>query len=310
MNRRDRVFLLSERETVQRFLAETPQENVIERGSWESRLKDIEARLADATADEAEPARVRLTFKGRPVVGTHGIAADFGMKAVNSFSEAVASLAASLAGPLAASGPIPNREQYQLLITSTALGSFGFELEEFRAAQLPLERDSPMAQALERTHDLLRSTLGDDEELADAASETDPRALDRLRGFLQVLADGDAVCTLQWNERSVQFADVAQVRASLARLSRDNLHEEECSLAGSFIGALPHGRTPLFEFRLSEGGEVIRGKVAAAVHDIEQINRHLYEAVDIRVMQTRVGGGKPRYLLLSLPRWIETDGGA
>jgi hypothetical protein len=37
---------------------------------------------------------------------------------------------ASLAAPLAAMGRIPNRDQHQLLITSTALGSFGFELDE------------------------------------------------------------------------------------------------------------------------------------------------------------------------------------
>ncbi len=33
-------------------------------------------------------------------------------------------------------GPIPNRDQNQLLITNTAVGSFGFELEEYCAEQL------------------------------------------------------------------------------------------------------------------------------------------------------------------------------
>lgn len=223
------------------------------------------------------------------------------MRAVSSFTEAVASLAASLVAPLAASGPIPNREQYQLLITNTALGSFGFELEEFRGGLLPLEQASQVAQALERTQVLLSSTLGNDEELADAVSETDPRALEKVRGFLQVLADSDAVCTLQWNERSVRFSNVNQVRSSLERLSQDNLQEEERTLAGAFLGVLPKSRA--FEFHLAGQDEVIRGKVAAAVQGIEEINRHEQQPVTIRVMETRVGKGKPRYLLLELPDW-------
>lgn len=301
MNRTDYLHLLSERETVRTLLADTPEEDVIDRFSLEGRLASIEAAIAQATIDESEPARARLTFNGRPVVGSHGIFADFGMRAVSSFTEAVASLAASLVAPLAASGPIPNREQYQLLITNTALGSFGFELEEFRGGQLPLEQASQVAQALERTQVLLSSTLGNDEELADAVSETDPRALEKVRGFLQVLADSDAVCTLQWNERSVRFSNVNQVRSSLERLSQDNLQEEERTLAGAFLGVLPKSRA--FEFRLAGQDEVIRGKVAAAVLGIEEINRHEQQPVTIRVMETRVGNGKPRYLLLELPDW-------
>ena len=130
-------------------------------------------------------ARAKLTFDGVPVIRSHGIFADFGMKAVSSFTDAVASIAASLTTPLAAMGRIPNRDQNQLLITSTAVGSFGFELEEHSAEQLVLglENASPVAIALERTQALLQSTLGDDDALADIASETDPRALDKVRNF-------------------------------------------------------------------------------------------------------------------------------
>ena len=60
-------------------------------------------------------------------------------------------LAVSLSRPLAAMGPIRNREQHQLVITNMALGSFGFELEEYPVGQLPLKEASPVAQALERT---------------------------------------------------------------------------------------------------------------------------------------------------------------
>jgi len=131
MNNEDRQHLLAERTFLQRLLAKTPATARLTRMSDEARLRKVEAQLAALPADERTPARARLTFDGVPVIRSHGIFADFGMKAVSSFTEAVASVAASLSAPLAAMGPIPNRDQNQLLITSTAVGSFGFELERF-----------------------------------------------------------------------------------------------------------------------------------------------------------------------------------
>ena len=191
-----RTFLLAERDAVKRMLAETPATAILTRMSDEARLREIEAELAALPVDERAPARARLTFNGLPVIGSHGIFADFGMKAVSSFTDAVATVAASLSAPLAAMGPIPNRDQNQLLITHTAVGSFGFELEEYRAQEL-LDDESAVAVALDRTRSLLQATLGQDDELVDIASETDPRALDKVRGFLRVLAENEAICTLQ-----------------------------------------------------------------------------------------------------------------
>ncbi len=44
-------------------------------------------------------------------------------------------MVAALNGSLSMTGPIPNREQHPLLITGTAIGSFGFELEEYQATR-------------------------------------------------------------------------------------------------------------------------------------------------------------------------------
>ena len=151
MNNEDRQHLLAERTFLLRMLADTPATARLTRMSQEARLRKVEAQLAALPTYERALARARLTFDGVPVIRSHGIFADFGMKAVSSFTEAVASVAASLSAPLAAMGPIPNRDQNQLLIASTAVGSFGFELEEYRADQLALEDASPVATALERT---------------------------------------------------------------------------------------------------------------------------------------------------------------
>ncbi|MBF0438912.1 MAG: hypothetical protein HQL93_07290 [Magnetococcales bacterium] len=300
MNKQDRFQLLAEKKFLQARLDELPVAARLMRISTESRLRMVEKRLEDCPVDEHEPARVRLTFNGRPVIGSHGIFAEFGMKAVTSFSEAVTAIAASLNTPLAAMGPIPNREQYQLLITSTVMGSFGFELEEYRAGQWLLGEDSPVAQALERTQNLLQGTVGTDDQLADSASETDPRAMEKVRTFLQTLSEAEAICTMQYRDRGFRFTDVGQVRTSLARLSQDNLHEAEQILEGEFYGVLPKSR--IFEFKVAGQDEVIRGKVGSIILDPDQLNQHLYNPTFIKVMVTRVGSGRPRYLLIEEPQ--------
>ena len=293
--------LLAEKNFLNQDLAETPENAKLTRRSLEVRLRKVEKALEAIADGGSMPARARLTFNGLPVVGSHGIFADFGMKAVCSFSDAVTSVAASIRAPLASMGPIPNRDLNQFLITNTALGSFGFELEEYQHQQSMVAGDSSLAIALERTRALLQSTLGNDEELADRASETDPRALDKVRAFLRVLADNDAICTLQHGKHQVRFLDVGQVRSSLARLEADNLQEKHEQIAGSFEGALPNART--FEFKLSDSEHVIRGKIADAVQNIDQLNEHRHVKVEISVTITQVGNGRPRYVLTQLPHW-------
>ncbi len=252
MNQQDRMHLLAERKFLQERLAELPDSARIMRISTESRLRAIEERLAQEPVDEREPARVRLTFNGRPVIGSHGIFAEFGMKAVSNFTEAV-------------------------------------------------EEASPVAQALERTQNLLQGTVGTDDQLADSAADTDPRALDRVRAFLQTLADYEAICTMQYRDRGFRFTDVGQVRNSLARLGQDNLREDEQYLDGEFQGVLPKGRT--FEFKVAGEDEVVRGKVGPVIQDADELNARLHQAARIKVMVTRVGNGRPRYVLIEAPQW-------
>jgi hypothetical protein len=304
MIRQDFVQLLGERTALQRMIESTPIDDVLDRGSLTARLEEIEHRITEAKVDEREPARARITFNGRPVVGSYGIFADFGTKIIGAFNEAVTSVAASLSGGLAAKGPIPNREQHQLLITNTALGSFGFELEEYRTGQLPIDEKTTLDLAIERTQSLLQGSIDtDDELLADTASELDQRALDKVRAFISTLAENEAVCALQYRNQVFRFTDVGQVRRSLERISKDNLHEDEQLLKGEFQGVLPKRRT--FEFKITGTDQVIVGKVTPAIEDADLINKHLHQQVEIRTMVTRVGDGRPRYLLLDLPQWTD-----
>ena len=104
MNRRHLAALIAERTMLRSMIDEIPAADVMDRGSLLAKLETIESQIA-AGPTEREPAKARLTFVGRPVIGSHGIFADFGMKAVNGFAEAVAAVAASLTAPLRAMGP-------------------------------------------------------------------------------------------------------------------------------------------------------------------------------------------------------------
>ena len=260
MNDERRQHLLAERAFLERMLAKTPEKATFTRISDQARLRKVQTQLTELPVDPKVPTRARITFDGAPVVRGHGIFVEFGAKAMSSFTEAVSSIAASLSAPLAPVGLIPNREQSQLLITNTVVGSFGFELEAHCMEHSGPDHESPVAIALDRTETLLACTLEGDDELADIASEIDPRALEKVRTFLRVLADNGAVCTLQCGNQSMRFTDVEQVKRSLARLAADNLHESAEQLQGQFLGVLPKSRR--FEFKLAHTGQIIRGKIS------------------------------------------------
>jgi hypothetical protein len=300
MSYEDQMQLLAERKFLEERLAALPATSRITRISTESRLKSINERIGlGVSEDMAVPARVRLTFNGKPVVRSHGIYADFSMKAIASFTEAVTAMAASLIAPLAPKGPIPNKDHHQLLITGTAIGSFGFELEENCSENLRLEERSLATQALSQTQNLLYGLIGSDDDLAESASDTNPRALEKVKNFLQTLVDNDAVCAMGFQGKDFKFTDVGQVRSSLARLESDNLKEEEQSLKGEFQGVLPKGRS--FEFKLAGEELIIRGKVGGSIPDPDVLNNQLHKLCEIKVMVTSVGNGKPRYVLMESP---------
>lgn len=301
MNTTTRQQLVAEQGFLQARLEALPDRALLTRRSLEARLQEVAAELSQLPEPIRVPAKAQITFNGRPVVGTHGVAAVFGTTAVRAFADAVAAVAASLTSTLRSMGPIPGRDHNQLLITGTALGSFGFELEERGNGELALDDTTTVGNALARTLDLLQSSAAEnDEALADAAEGLDRRALDKVQQFVTTLADDDAICAVRYAGRAFRFSDGGEVRRSRDQLSADNLNEQQHTISGQFDGVLPTRRT--FEFR-SEGGEVLVGKIDQAVTDPQTINDHLGELVDATMLVTRVGEGRPRYLLLAVPVW-------
>lgn len=305
MKRQEYRQIQAERATLENLLKQLPASSVIERKSLEFRKKKVEETLASQQAPSRQPAQVRLTFRGKPIVGTHGIFADFGAAAIKAFTGAVTAIGVSQSTPLGSRGRLPNREDYRLLITDTALGSFGFDLEEAphnnsfsEAPHSDFFRElSPVESAIEQTMSILEATVGTDEILTDAVSDTDPRALELLRTFLKKMADQEAVCALEFKDDIFRFSDVGQVRQSESRLSQDHIYEEEQEYSGHFRGVLPTHRT--FEFLNEDNGEVISGKIDFAIKDANAVNNVLNRPANIRVRSRRVGTARRRYVLLA-----------
>jgi hypothetical protein len=109
---------------------------------------------------------------------------------------------------------------------------------------------------------------------------------------------------VEYGKLVVTFADVGQVRTSVERLSQEYLREDSEELEGTLQGVLPTGR--VFEFKIAETKQTIRGKIAPTIADPAALNQQLQRPIRINVMVTRVGSGRPRYMLLKPPESLET----
>jgi hypothetical protein len=293
MNIQEYHYLQAQLKELNELIVSTPDDFVIERMGLEQRRDDIQTILSSVAAPNREPARICLTFRGKPIIGTKGIFAEFGAQAVSLFTDAVAAVGASLNNPLGARGVLPDKSRYNMLITGTAVGSFGFQLEEAPSQEQPtlFAEDSPVTAALEKTESVLKATLGSDDELTEELADIDPRAVDSLRKFLERLVIDEAVCAVTINERYFRFKDVGQVSRSLDRIRTDNIHETTLELTGIFEGYLPKRRQ--FQFTDSQTDETILGKVSNAVENPETINSCLGQGVAATFIKKTVGSGKP-----------------
>ncbi len=307
MNVHEYRFLLSERGTLNRLISQTSSGNVLGRMSLKSRLQQVEEELEAYEGFSPRLVNARLTFRGRPVVNNRGILADFGTEAVKFFDEAITRICAGWSSSLAASGRIPNSAEYKLMITGTATGSFGFQVED--AAQQPAlaGESSPVELAIGKFKEILEASIRTDDELVEAIADTDRRALDAVQGFLKLMADNRAMCALEFQGDEFRFRDPDQVRRSESRLSNDNIIEEDVTLAGQFQGFLPYSRRAEFLVAESDGkflreaaGTVVSGRVERAVADTSDINEMLNQDVRVMARARRVGQGRARYVITRL----------
>lgn len=290
----------SEVQQLKDLLSQIPQSNVIDRLGLTNRLNEAEKKLSSINPYHISKS-AKLTFRGAPVVGSEAISANFAAKATKLFSDAVAAVSAGLSGPLHFNGPIPNSHINQLMITGTAIGSFGFEFGLPKVDQFDL---CPEQSVVERAIDGIRelfeiSAQGSDDQLNDLIEEIHPRAVGIIHDFLSFLSEQNAKCGLEFNNKFFRFFDDQQLKKSVERLDDENIHEIEISYKGSFRGALPDSRS--FEFRSETDNELIKGKISKDIQNPESINvQWLLKPVTVKFTVTTIGNSKPKYILKSL----------
>jgi hypothetical protein len=291
--------LVSEIRELEQILSVIPKENIIDRMSFESRLASVKEELR-LLPKKNEAASAHLTFKGKPVFGSHGILADFGSKAATMFSDVFSIVMSDTGGTLSESGPITGKDAMPLLITGTAIGSFGFEFELPPKENVLFPDLDPSESTLKKIEELFRlSAEGSDDDVAELIFDMHHRAIAKVHEFLNFMVQQEAWCGLEFGDTFFRFAGLEQIKYAASRLADDNIQESEESYKGEFQEILPASRT--FEFKLSNQDFIIRGKIDRAIDDPDILNRHwLHSPVTTKFNTIKVGQGKPRYTLMSL----------
>lgn len=297
MREYDYQKLQAEQTALEGLIENTPKEAIVDRISLQSRLAKVQQRL-----EEVDPnfltKKVVITFRGKPVYKSQGISADFSGKAIESLNDMVSSVVASLNGKLNYMGVIPDREQHQLMVTGTAVGSFGFEFELPRPKDLFAHRNTAET-ALADIQKLFELALnGTDEDISSIVSDIHPRAVNKVSDFLGLLQRYESTFAMEYDNRLTRINTADQLNSIINRLANENIKEYTASFQGEFQGFLPNSRT--FEFK-EVNGDIIKGKVGLDIEEPGIINRdYLYKQVSINLSAIQFGQAKPKFTLLSL----------
>ncbi len=301
---KEELFLESEISEIKSILLEIPEDNIIDRMSLKYRLEEVQEELK-LLRESNLPEKISITFKGKPVHGVHGINADFAAKITGVFSEAYATFVEVAKGnPLGSGGTIPEYDKHKLIITGTAVGSFGFELElpKTPSSDNTYQRaddENPIQKARLMLENVIENTYSaNDDQLSESIECIDQRALDKVNEFYEILNSYNALFSLKTKSKAITCYDKEQIKYAVGRLKKENITEDHIELIGSFRGYLPARRD--FEFH-TDDNNIIIGKVNKNVQEPEMINSSfLNKNVKVKFTTKKVGNGKPRYTLLSV----------
>jgi len=299
MNRTELTFLRAEKNSLLQLIEETPNDAVITLGSLQARLEEVDSFL-DKYSTQQLPFEGRITFREKPVLGSHAIDSAFTSKILDVFSSMIAAKASSYQGELNSSGKIANRDAYRLNITGTTAGSFGFVLEENPTDQERMNgRPSPVESAITDCIEFFNVLQNnDEEELANIIDQTDNRVLGYIRTFMNYLIKSKATCALESGLRSFRFNSVSEIQNSFQRIKKDNIRELEQDFIGEFIGCLPSERK--FDLRPNDAPySTLTGKISIEIDNVDEIAQNFNKFVKIHVLAKQVGNGPIRYLLKS-----------
>ena len=302
MKYEDYAYDASEITQLERLLEKMPEEMTVERLGIEQQLSRARERIQGVPIPPV-PQKVHVMFRGKPVYEGSGIDANFGTRAMKLFVDAVAMAAAGSAGILESTGAVPGRKEGQPVITGTATGSFGFELELPSLRQESTGKEDPnsyVKEAVQMIQDLLiLSTEGSDDDLSKVADDMHPRAVRKLGEFLELVRINEARFGLDFRNRKFRISANNQLDDTIKRLAARNVHEATNEMSGIMIGILP--ATNRFQLNRLTDWTAIEGRIASEIRDTYELSRqYTGREVTARIRSVRVGQGNPRYTLLSV----------
>jgi len=289
------------------LLARTSEEDPIGYFQFSQRKEELESKLSEMVESRSERAGVALYFGGRPTVGSRGIIADFGAKALSSFQDVISTMFATLEGPVGSRGPVRQRDRSQMLLTDAVRGSFGFILEEPEATQLSSEEENELKGVVQEVVDLIYRTAEPGmDEFDEIANAVDDRVLTSIRGFFHLIDEAGA--TLRLVERERDFL-LQRDQIERARLRIDNMSVEVRQ--GDFRGRLyivPASRK--FELHISDD-DVLKGFVTtqclqqitiSSSHEIRPniLGQILTVKLEVRQIELKGQASKFSYKLLEV----------
>ena len=303
----ERQYLQANLSQVQRLLADcAADDDPIGHHQYSQLVEKFETQLMAMPDVIAQaPAGVALFFGGRPVVGSHGIHADFSSKALDSFQKIVSQrYAAEELGPLATRGRVPLKDNTHLLITDIVRGSFGFVLQ----AAAPSNEAEAADTSLKTVVDKVASTISrlaaqDDMMFDEAVAEIDERQKSSLSEFFKLLDTEGATMRLVEGERDFEL-NSASVKRARNRVEQLQITDHTQEFAGQIAGWTDVSAK--FELRLHNTREVIQGNVTTdalervATEGFEPYHKHVRASMKVREVKARNRTTKTAYTLLSL----------
>lgn len=264
--------------------------------------------------DQASPkGGIAMFFGGKPVVGAHGIAADFGAAMMGQIQTIVSVRSATLDGVVGERGPVPHRDKSQMFITDIARGSFGFVLEDAGTGS------EALAPVMEDVCDLLARLGSAEAERFDLATESvDDRMLSALKTFFKTLDENQATLRLVSEASDFDFSREAIERAKV-RTETMQVSDPYFETMTGRVFIMPDSKR--FELIVLGGSAPIKGSISPSFV-AEMFDKNYFASTDfvgkirqvrLRVRETRLRSEAARksYQLVSVggpPEEISSEG--
>ena len=158
-------FLLSQRAALHDLMERAPEGSIITRSGLQQSSpgnRSTAGALRGGFASfDAGPSGLRRGV----CAGISGIGADFCGEAVPRFARALALVGVFQGQPLQSTGPVPGSDDFRILITGVARGSFGFDIREASDQSVMYGESTAVEMAMARVKQILQASGANDEQL-------------------------------------------------------------------------------------------------------------------------------------------------